>query len=222
MNRIRGGFPYLVGTMLWIAAVGLLGTAVWWLGELGLRSIPRTYSIPSGSSAPTLVPGDYVMASRNHYRDRAPQRGELIVFKLPRDNRTDYVKRLVGLPGDRVQIQGGILHINGAPVERELLTVRDVTGFSGRTNKTSEYLETLPNGRRYTILEDGDDWPYDNTREYLVPPGHYFLIGDNRDNSEDSRGTVGFVPRANLCDYPVVIFWSRDLDRIGTAVQPAP
>lgn len=213
LRRYNRGVVYLGIIVAWLTVTGAWMTGIRDFGRVSM------YSIPSASTAPALVPGDYVMASRNHYRDREPERGDLIVFKLPMDNETDYVKRVVGLPGDRIQLKGGILHIDGRPVQRESMGVRDLTGYGGRTEKVSEYLETLPSGRQYPILEVGDERHYDNTREYLVPADHYFFLGDNRDRSEDSRGRVGFVPRANLRDYPSFIFWSSDWRRIGTAVQ---
>ena len=122
--------------------------------------------------------------------------GDMAVFRLPSNPDIDYVKRIVGLPGDRIQIKGGVLHINGTPVNRE--PVGEVSGFSGAPLML--YRETLPDGRSYVIAELSDDGRMDETDEYSVPEGHYFALGDNRDNSQDSRflDQVGYIPDANL------------------------
>ena len=136
----------------------------------------------------------------------------MIVFKLPRDNETDYIKRVIGLPGDRIQVRAGILHINGTAVQRDLLASRqEPTGF-GRTVEVTEYMETLPNGRKHLIWELGDDRIYDTTQEFLVPPGHFFFMGDNRDRSQDSRAQreVGFVPFQNLVGEAKFLFFSHE------------
>jgi len=186
------------------------------------------FNIPSGSMIPTLLVGDYLFVSKFSYgysryslpfglplvSDRIladePERGDVVVFKLPKDNETDYIKRLIGLPGDRIQVKGGVLHINGQAMARDLLETRAVPSFAGRTIEVREYLETLPNGRQHLIWEDGDGQPYDNTREFVVPSGHYFFMGDNRDHSEDSRATVGFVPFENLVGRAEFLFFSQN------------
>ncbi len=191
------------------------------------------FNIPSGSMIPTLLVGDYLFVSKFSYGysryslplglplfsgrvwDDQPERGDVIVFKLPKDNETDYIKRLVGLPGDRIQVKQGILHINDEPVERELVDTYPQQGFLGGARETKEYIETLPNGRKHLIWEDSDRDSYDNTRVYEVPAGHYFFMGDNRDHSLDSRaaGAVGFVPFENLVGRADFLFFSHD----GTA-----
>lgn len=190
------------------------------------------FSIPSGSMIPTLLVGDYLFVSKASYgyskhslplsvpliKGRIfytePERGDVIVFKLPSDNRTDYIKRLIGLPGDRIQMKAGRLYINGEMVERtfvERFVQRDSTGAAVRYDK---YTETLPNGVRHTILEMSDDMPYDNTSEFVVPEDHFFMMGDNRDNSMDSRVLkIGFVPKVNLIGKAKFLFYSND----GTA-----
>ncbi len=190
------------------------------------------FSIPSGSMIPTLLVGDYLFVSKASYgyskhslplsmpliKGRIfytePERGDVIVFKLPSDNRTDYIKRLIGLPGDRIQMKAGRLYINGEMVERtfvERFVQRDSTGAAVRYDK---YTETLPNGVKHTILEMSDDMPYDNTSEFVVPEDHFFMMGDNRDNSMDSRVLkIGFVPKVNLIGKAKFLFYSND----GTA-----
>ncbi len=187
------------------------------------------FSIPSGSMIPTLLIGDYLFVSKFTYgysryslpwslpiidgRIMAgqPELGDVVVFKLPEDNKTDYIKRVIGLPGDKIQVKGGILHINGEPVGRK--KARDVLlpAHAGYTRKVTEYVETLPNGVKHRIWEEWDNGFDDNTRVYTVPPGRYFMMGDNRDSSRDSRyPEVGFVPFENLIGRAEFLFYSHD------------
>jgi signal peptidase I len=187
------------------------------------------FNIPSGSMKPTLLVGDYLFVPKFSYGysrfslpwgvplfdgrifAAEPERGDVIVFKKPSDDKMDYIKRLIGLPGDRVQVIGGILHINGEPVPREKIgETTDPDGFG--TRSYSVYRETLPNGREHLIWEASDDDSLDNTSEYLVPDGHYFFMGDNRDNSRDSRVLfdVGYVPFDNLVGRAEFLFFSHD------------
>lgn len=185
------------------------------------------FNIPSGSMVPTLLVGDYLFVSKYSYGysrfslpfspplfsgrifGSLPRRGDVAVFKLPRDNETDYIKRIVGLPGDRIQMIGGVLHVNGQPAPRqpdgEYL---DDSGGMGVLKK--QYLETVPDGPKHEILKETDDGWANNTPEFVVPPGQLFAMGDNRDNSEDSRyqNRVGFVPVENLVGRAEFIFFS--------------
>ena len=167
------------------------------------------YSLPSSSMTPSLLAGDYVYA--HAYRDQPLERGDIAVFKLP-TNGTDYIKRIVGLPGDRIQVRGGILHINGKSVQRESTGAYTYRYFSGTVRTATRYQETLPNGKRYMIVEESDTYPADNTPVYTVPAGHYFAIGDNRDNSLDSRylQKVGFIPHENITGRVILIYFSKD------------
>jgi signal peptidase I len=195
----------------------------------GVRTFAyEPFNIPSGSMIPTLLVGDYLFVSKYSYGYSkytvgfgmpvfdgrilfsAPERGDVAVFKLPRDNKTDYIKRIIGLPGDRIQVKGGILHINDEPVKRERTEDYTTTDQFGRQIRVAQYVETLPNGNRHRIIEESDSAPLDNTPVFTVPPDHYFAMGDNRDNSLDSRvgSMVGFVPVENLVGRAEFLFFS--------------
>ena len=199
---------------------------------LGIRTFAyEPFNIPSGSMIPTLLVGDFLFVSKFSYgysryslpfslpliSDRVfasePERGDVIVFKLPKDNKTDYIKRLIGLPGDRIQMKHGILHINGEPVSRRLVATHEKTSYLGQSFEVLEYVETLPGGRTHRILEESDQETYDQTAEYVVPEGHFFFMGDNRDSSLDSRAQhhVGFVPFKNLVGRAEFLFFSREV-----------
>jgi len=169
----------------------------------------QPFTIPSASMEPTLLQGDYIIVSKYSYGysrhsipfspaifdgrifGRMPARGDVIVFKLPNDGHTDYIKRLVGLPGDKMQVRNGVLHINGKPVERRPLAAGSTETPMGPM-PVGRVQETLPNGKRYVTYDMGDR-PADNTAVYTVPAGCFFLMGDNRDNSVDSRFNPGHV-----------------------------
>jgi signal peptidase I len=141
-----------------------------------------------------------------------PTRGDVAVFKFPKDTNIDYIKRVIGLPGDRVQMKDGILHINGEPVKKERIEDFFDAGADGAGGgkPVAQYEETLPNGVKYHVLDLFDGYPSDNTEEFLVPPDRYFMMGDNRDNSADSRFAdgVGFVPVENMVGRADIIFFS--------------
>ena len=186
----------------------------------------QPFSIPSGSMRPTLLEGDYLFVTKwaygysrhslpfspNLFSGRIwagePKRGDVVVFKFPPNPSIDYIKRVIGLPGDRIQVKEGVLYINDEPVKRELtgqINNADITEISGPVDV---YRETLPNGVSYQTLDLNPNSIGDNTREFDVPEGHYFMMGDNRDNSTDSRFNVGFVPAENLVGRANIIFFS--------------
>lgn len=183
------------------------------------------FNIPSGSMKPTLLVGDYLFVSKYSYGysrysfplglvpfsgriwESPVERGDVAVFRKPPENEIDYIKRIIGLPGDRIQVVKGVLHINGEAVKRERIEdfALDLHG-----KKVEQYTETLPNGRTHRILETrGDEGGADNTRVFTVPEGHYFAMGDNRDNSADSR-VIGFVPAENMVGRAEILFFSTD------------
>jgi signal peptidase I len=188
------------------------------------------FNIPSGSMIPTLLVGDYLFVSKLSYGysrhslpfslplisgrifGSAPERGDVAVFKLPADNKTDYIKRMIGLPGDRIQVRAGILHINGEPVKRRRIADLIQRDELGNAVAMARYVETLPNGRAHFIIEKSDSDQLDNTPVYVVPKGHYFAMGDNRDGSLDSRvlNHVGYIPAENLVGRADVLFFSTD------------
>ena len=236
----------------WLETVRTVGWAV--LIALAVRTFAvEPFNIPSGSMIPTLLVGDYLFVSKYSYGyskhsfpfslgmfsgrifEIPPQRGDVTVFKYPGDqgqgqNRTDYIKRIVGMPGDRIQVTKGVLHINGTAVERQRLGDY-VKGTNGHYQKGTLYRETLPNGRSYTVLEYTDDGMADNTPEFLVPANSYFVMGDNRDDSLDSRTRLmlrdfsgstrdrdqlgWYVPAENLVGRAEFIFFSHDPSAAG-------
>ncbi|GAC1337851.1 MAG: signal peptidase I [Acetobacteraceae bacterium] len=199
---------------------------------VGIRTVAfEPFNIPSGSMIPTLLVGDYLFVSKYSYGysrfsmpfapnlfsgrlfGRLPERGDVVVFKFPRDNTTDYIKRIMGLPGDRIQVKGGQLYINGTMAPRKPIG-EYVAEDEGRSALAKAYVETLPNGREHDLLKMTDEGYMNNTPEFRVPEGHVFAMGDNRDNSSDSRvmdsSGVGFVPIQNLVGRAEFIFFSID------------
>ena len=186
----------------------------------------QPFSIPSGSMMSTLLVGDYLFVSKFSYGyskysfpfspnlfsgriwSSNPERGDVAVFRLPSDPSVDYIKRVIGLPGDRIQMRDGVLYINGDAVPREEVGTYEPEGRYERGEPVPVYQETLPNGVTYNTLDLSPNSPGDNTREFVVPEGHYFMMGDNRDNSSDSRFTVGYVPLENFVGRATYIFFS--------------
>ncbi len=210
---------------------------------IGVRTFAyEPFTIPSGSMLPTLLIGDYLFVSKFSYGfsryslpfslpvisgrilASEPERGDVAVFKLPKDNKTDYIKRLVGLPGDRIQVRQGRLFINDQLVERELVGEVELTERGGFKRQVKEYIETLPNGVKHRIWERSDREYLDNTQVYVVPEGHYFAMGDNRDSSQDSRvlNAVGYVPFENLVGRAEILFFSKEEDSSILAVWDWP
>ncbi|MFM9841951.1 MAG: signal peptidase I [Dongiaceae bacterium] len=211
------------------------------------------FSIPSGSMKPTLLIGDYLFVKKwtygysrhsfplsqppfkGRFLSQPVERGDVVVFKVPenkgRDFGVDYIKRIVGLPGDRIKVEDGILHINDVPAKREPME----SWYDADTGATlMQYTETLPNGVQHRIIEESDQERLDNFPEIEVPAGHYFGMGDNRDNSSDSR-VFGMIPEDNIvgrasfifystaCNCSLIKLWSSipqtRIDRIATGIH---
>ena len=227
-KKSAGGFFETIKTIVYAILIALVVRTVAY----------EPFNIPSGSMIPTLLVGDYLFVSKFSYgysrfslpfglplfsgrivELHHPQRGDVAVFKLPTDTSTDYIKRIVGLPGDKIQVIHGNLFINGQMVPR-----RQVDDYvyqeGGAVVLMHQFIESLPRGPgepplEHPIIKIGDDGPLDNTAVYEVPPGDYFAMGDNRDNSQDSRvmSVVGFIPAENLVGRAEFLFFSTD----GTA-----
>jgi signal peptidase I len=197
-------------------------------------AIAQPFYVPSGSMQPTLAIGDAVLAAKfpygysrysipfmngptphGRFLEHMPAVGDVVVFRLPRDTKITYVKRVIGLPGDHIQMREGQLWINGRELPlREAGIGEDEMG-DGRFIDAAKYVETLPGGREHPIFKWQWDGPLDNTQEYVVPKGCVFMMGDNRDDSSDSRvspetGGVGFVPVGNLVGRAFVVIGSVD------------
>jgi len=155
----------------------------------------QPFSIPTTAMSPAINPGDYVFAEKFAYKSSAPRRGDVIIFRVPSMGNDEYVKRIVGLPGDRVQMKNGILYVNGNAAPQRPIGRFPLDCGSLGPCATSELEETLPGGVRHPILDIVPNGALDNTPEFRVGTGSYFVVGDNRDNSNDSRGDLGPVPR---------------------------
>ena len=222
-NENRGGTWEWLKTLVYAVLIAVFIRAVAF----------EPFNIPSSSMVPTLLVGDYLFVSKFSYGYSRhslpfsvplipgrifvtpPERGDVAVFKLPSDNKTDYIKRIIGLPGDRIQMRSGRLYINEKRVERRRIEDFIVVDGSGRYRRVPQFIETLPNGRKHRILEMTETDRLDNTKVFTVPPGHYFAMGDNRDNSSDSRvpaeqNGVGFIPIENMVGRAEVMFFSTN------------
>ncbi len=197
---------FLVGSLLSFGPEILGGSAA---------QTVRTFSIPSVSGAPALQVGDYIVVNNQAYKQADPSRGDVAVFTLPRDENIVWIKRVVGLPGDRIQVKNGVLFINEAAVSREAAGRFELAGGP----PLAQFRERLPDGRSYLTLDAGPS-AGDNTTLMTVPAGHYFLLGDNRDNSSDSRfPQIGPVPRNHMLGRATGIIFADDLSRIGSKIQ---
>ena len=189
----------------------------------------QPFYIPSSSMEPNLLVGDRLFVSKYSYGysrhslpfspkitnkrffTKSPERGDIIVFKTPADNRTDYIKRLIGLPGDKIQIINGNLFLNDTKIPRTKVNISMEVYCGNETLNLEAYEETLPNGNKYIAVYRKDATIL-NTDIYLVPKKHYFFMGDNRDCSKDSRflSSVGYVNVNNIVGKARIIFFSND------------
>lgn len=175
----------------------------------------ESFNIASESDLPTLRQGERVLAYSVAPGDLA--RGDMVILHLPRDPKISYVKRIVGLPGERVRMHQGYVLINNVPLHRTAVE----PASSPSSIQGNAFVEVTPEGKGYLILDQVPDSVFDTVQEQRVPEGHYWVLGDNRDNSLDSRAMfqVGFVPAENIYRKVAYIYWSRDRSRIGMAVD---
>ena len=217
-KKNEGGFFELIRTVFWAIIIAII-----------FRSLLfEPYNIPSGSMLPNLLVGDYLFVSKYSYGysrysfpfglvpipsrvlSSNPERGDVVVFKLPSDTSINYIKRLIGLPGDKIQMKSGQLFLNDNIVTQIEEGKFEFIYKNYLPQSLDKYKEILPDGKQYSILNVNDNQPLDETNSFLVPEGHYFMLGDNRDNSLDSRASVGFVPFENLVGKGNIIFFSVD------------
>ena len=215
-NKKSGGFGETVSVIVQALLLALV-----------IRTLLfQPFSIPSGSMRPTLLEGDYLFVTKWAYGyskhslpfspplfegriwGSEPERGDVVVFKFPPDPSLDYIKRVIGMPGDTVQMREGQLFLNGEAVQRELVDELDNPDITEMARPVEVWRETLPNGVSYDTLDLSPNSIGDNTREFQVPEGHFFMMGDNRDNSTDSRFSVGYVPADHLVGRANIIFFS--------------
>ena len=219
-SRTSGGVAETIKTLVYAIVIAVFIRTFFY----------EPFNIPSPSMVPTLLVGDYLFVSKFSYGYsryslpwgvplisgrlffHEPKRGDVAVFKLPRDPSVDYIKRIIGLPGDRIQVKHSLLYINDVPVKRERSEDCDVPVGEGR-QVFQRYWETLPNGVKHCIVQLGEDMALDNTDVFVIRPGPYFMMGDNRDNSADSRDPtsgVGQVPAENLVGRAEFLFFSTN------------
>ena len=220
----------LFNAILWAAVIAIV-----------VRSLLfEPFSIPSGSMFPTLKIGDYLFVKKYSYGyskysfplglidfdgrifEDLPDRGDIVVFRKPHQEGIDYIKRVIGLPGDEIQMKEGKLYINDQRVPEDMIGMETITE-NGERFTYQKYIEDLPNGPEHFIYEISDDQPLDNTQRFVIPEGYFFAMGDNRDASLDSRviDNVGFVPVENLIGKAAFFFFSMEpigdaCDKTGT------
>jgi signal peptidase I len=221
-DNSKSGLKELWGTIVIIVEAILLALVV-------RTFLFQPFNIPSGSMEDTLLIGDYLFVSKYAYGYSRysfpfdvpfsgriwagePERGDVVVFRPPNDTSTDFIKRVIGLPGDTIQMRNGQLFINDVAVPKERIDDYMEVQDDGRVVAVPRYRETLPNGVSYEVLDRIPNASVDNTRVFEVPPGHYFMMGDNRDASNDSRLDVGYVPAENLVGRAEIIFFSVNKD----------
>ncbi|MDC1133671.1 signal peptidase I [Alphaproteobacteria bacterium] len=218
-SKVKGSFSELFKTLMVAGSIAIIFRSIFF----------EPFNIPSGSMIPTLLVGDYLFVSKYSYGyskysfpfgivpiddrllDENPKRGDVIVFRKPGDESIDYIKRLIGLPGDTVQVRNGILLVNNKEAKRLKTNMGKMKNIFGQEKFFIEYKEKFENTNFHKIIESSDSDPFDNTIEFIVPQNNFFFMGDNRDNSRDSRTSeVGFVPKKNLIGKAQIIFFSHN------------
>ena len=194
----------------------------------------QPFYIPSSSMEPNLLVGDRLFVSKYTYgysrhsfpfspnlfigriMFKNPERGDVVVFKTPTDNRTDYIKRLIGLPGDTIQFINGDVYLNNNQILKTKIKNSKKIYCGNAILETKTFEEKLPNGKKYIVVYSKNN-SFQNSDKFKVPKDHYFFLGDNRDCSKDSRflSAVGYVPRKNILHKLYMIYWSGDKSRIG-------
>ena len=219
-NKDKNSFRELLKTLMVAGSIAIIFRSIFF----------EPFNIPSGSMIPTLLVGDYLFVSKYSYGyskysfpfgivpikhrifDNSPKRGDVIVFRKPGDESVDYIKRLVALPNDTVQVKKGVLFVNG----KRAVRIRTNVGFKfqnvyGEEKVFIQYKEKFEDSNEHYIIEASDTDPFDDTIEFKVPENNFFFMGDNRDNSRDSRTPeVGFVPKINLIGKAKIIFFSHN------------
>lgn len=197
----------------WLAYPAIVLGVVVIGGVSAMATFTRAYNVPADSMRPNLPLGDFMLARRGYYTEQPPERGEIAVFL---HKGTVFVKRVIGLPGDTIAMKAGRLWINGAEIPRQ----EDGTETGAYGQALKRYRETLPNGVSYPIVEIDDSSMFDEVPSIPVPADFYFVMGDNRDNSNDSRvPDFGMVARQDFTDRPFFIYFSEDRRRIGTRIN---
>jgi signal peptidase I len=230
-NRMPVYLAFLVGVVFSqsLPAIVLHGTFI---------SKIETYVMSSSSGSPNLVYGDYVVAWKDYYRDRAPRRGELAVFEAgaiasDKHEPDAGIYRIIGLPGDEIRFDDGLLKLSNRPVTLTPEGTIEYSSAEGKIKRALVFIETLPDGTRYKIAQNPDDLRLRQGRQsFAVPPGHLFLLGDNRTAAYDSRferfvakdgaSRSAYVPIENLRGRPLFVLFGRSLDRIGRSLDPHP
>ena len=218
-NKDNNSFKELFKTLMVAGTIAIIFRSIFF----------EPFNIPSGSMIPTLLVGDYLFVSKYSYGyskysfpfgivpieqrvlDNSPKRGDVIVFRKPGDESIDYIKRLVALPNDTIQVKKGILFVNGKMAKRIKTNIRIMKTIFGEEKIFTQYKEKFEGSNEHYIIEASDTDPFDDTIEFKVPNDNFFFMGDNRDNSRDSRTPeVGFVPKINLIGKAEIIFFSHN------------
>lgn len=210
------GWWLLPAAFFGLASILLLGVGIWFSATFGFPIGSWNIPAPASSMKPAFEVGDYFIAERWTYSRRSPRRGELVIFRLPDDPHTNWIKRVVGLPGDTIQMKDGKVILNGKRLRYEDISKRKSPKQYSKGKLLREY---MPSGKSYIILDTYPAPRSDNPKKFVVPAKNYFVMGDHRDNSNDSRFNLGYIPQANIHSKPLVFFLSRNFAKIGTVPQ---